>query len=1190
MLRVLVCACHFICYLVLGLVSPNAVLFAQRELTDIPVPNPDVELSTFQMGDGWKATLFAGDPSLAKPIHMNWDHQGRLWVASSETYPQVKPGEPANDKIVILEDSNHDGVADRTIVFADKLLIPTGVLPANDGPHASAYVANSDQLLYLVDRDGDLVADERTVVLSGFGTEDTHHLLHSLRWGQDGWLYMNQSIYIHSHIETPWGVERLNGGGIWRFHPATKRLEVYARGFVNTWGTHFDRYGQVFATDGAYVEGINFVFPGSVFVTAVGGERFVAGLNPGSPKHCGLEILSGKHWPESIRGSMVTNDFRAHRVCRFVVSESQSGYESVQQQEIIKTPHVSFRPIDAKQGLDGALYIADWYNPIIQHGEVDFRDPRRDRTHGRIWRVTHQEQKSAPNEAIVASDSIEKNMARLTDDSDLVRIFASQAIRVRAKSDPTVAARVQARIENLIQTSGTDSDLELLQWCWHLEADNQYHSAAIEKLLSSSDGRIRAAAVRNRSHQMMHDFRMSTGFGKEVSRDQKSKWLGLVGSYASDTHPRVRLEAVRLLAALELPEAAGAACEILNQPMDRFLDFALWQCMRDLKPSWLPAFQSGAFRFNGKPNAIAFALRAINEPSSLDATMQLLNTGAIQSKEDAVELMRLVSELGQPNQQGMLLDWIVRPESASKLPNLDVQDQAGLLRSLVDVSKRKKQPVAISPELNTSLMKLLVSKDTAPVVAVEVVKALGQWQVQEAREKIVDLVENGPLALRSAAIQAIASYADAQAKLAISKLAISPDSGIAIAATEQLVELDLNQASQTLADRLAGLRSPDAALSSSLQLILTKKAGSESLMNALGGKKLTSDVGRAVRSVLRSSGNASVDLIATIDRIASLSENKWVWSESLRDEWLHLAKDQGDARRGEMIYRRNELQCSQCHRIAGAGGVVGPELTSIGANAPADYLIEALIAPAAKVKEGYHAKLIRTDEDEVISGIPVRESDTEVILRTADGKERAIVKANIEESKDSRSLMPDGLLDSLSRDEAIDLVRFMTELGKIDGSMLVVADGSLRSWQYLQWTKEANQILNRNSLDAVSGASSSFTWLATSSLVSGVLPLKGMDTFSPHSGVPPTTFIQTQLTISKAGALVLDFGKAPKEGISLWINSVPTTITGDGSQFDVQEGPCIITLGINRAVIEDSIQVRVDSKGSTAGFSANSPG
>jgi hypothetical protein len=90
--------------------------------------------------------------------------------------------------------------------------------------------------------------------------------------------------------------------------------------------------------------------------------------------------------------------------------------------------------------------------------------------------------------------------------------------------------------------------------------------------------------------------------------------------------------------------------------------------------------------------------------------------------------------------------------------------------------------------------------------------------------------------------------------------------------------------------------------------------------------------------------------------------------------------------------------------------------------------------------------------------------------------------------------------------------------------------------------------------------------------------------------VPPTTFIQTQLTISKAGALVLDFGKAPKEGISLWINSVPTTITGDGSQFDVQEGPCIITLGINRAVIEDSIQVRVDSKGSTAGFSANSPG
>lgn len=1170
-----------------GVLSPMSNVLAQRELTDIPVPNPDVELATFQMGDGWKATLFAGDPSLAKPVHMNWDHQGRLWVASSETYPQIKPGVPANDKILILEDSDHDGVADRTVVFADGLLIPTGVLPANDGPHASAYVANSDQLLYLVDRDGDLIADERTVVLSGFGTEDTHHLLHSLRWGQDGWLYMNQSIYIHSHIETPWGVERLNGGGIWRFHPATKRLEVYARGFVNTWGTHFDRYGQVFATDGAYVEGINFVFPGSVFVTAVGGERFVSGLNPGSPKHCGLEILSGKHWPESLRGNMITNDFRAHRVCRFVVSESQSGYESVQQQEIIKTPHVSFRPIDAKQGLDGALYIADWYNPIIQHGEVDFRDPRRDRTHGRIWRVTHQDQKMVPGTPILASDPIEQNITRMSDDADLVRIFASQAIRVRAKSEPSIAKQVQDRMDMLVSDKDPETDLELMQWCWHLEADNRFAPEAIAKLTASADGRIRAAAVRILSHQMTHEFRTSTGFGAEIPKDLKSKWLSLTKKHAADSHPRVRLEMVRLLANLQLPESASVACQVLEQPMDRFLDFALWQCMRDLKAQWLPAFQDGTFQFEGKTSAIAFALRAVNDPASLDATIQLLQSGAIQNKADTLELVRLVSELGNSAQHATLLDWIVRPESATQFPKLETSDLVSLLRGLVEESKRKKQPVALTRERTDSLARLLQSKSTPPAFAVEIVKALGQWQSQELRTTIVGLIADASPELRRAAVQAVAAYADENAKLQISKLAKDSDSMIATAAIEQLVELDLNQASQIVAERLSGLVAPDTTLGVALQTILSKKAGSESLTEALKNKRLATAVGLDVRSVLRSSGNASPDLIATLDRIASLSENKWVWSDTLRDEWLVLAQQKGDASRGELVYRRNELQCSQCHKIAGVGGAVGPDLTSIGANAPADYLIEALIAPAAKVKEGYHAKLVRTDDDEVISGIPIRESDTEVVLRTADGKERVVLKSSIEESKDSRSLMPDGLLDSLTRDEAIDLVRFMTELGKIDGSMLAKDDGSLRSWRWLVWTAQANQTLNRSSMDAVAGDQKPFTWQTTSALVSGSIPLQGTSTFSPHAGVPPTTFLQTELLVSKAGKLTLDFGSATNDGISLWINGVPTTVTDSGSGFEVQVGACNIAIGINRSVVGDNIQVRVRGDSSTARFNVN---
>jgi putative membrane-bound dehydrogenase-like protein len=246
-----------------GLLLTSQNSSAQRNLTEIPNPDPDVERASFQVADGFEVKLFAADPRIAKPIQMNFDPQGRLWVASSEVYPQIEPGQKANDKILILEDTNRDGLADKTTVFADGLLIPTGVEPGDGG----VYVANSTELLHFSDTDGDGKADRRRVVLSGFGTEDTHHILHTLRWGYDGCLYMNQSIYIHSHVETPQGVKRLNAGGVWRFRPENMQLDVFDYGLVNSWGHHFDKFGQHFQTDGAGGEGINYAIPGAYYFT-----------------------------------------------------------------------------------------------------------------------------------------------------------------------------------------------------------------------------------------------------------------------------------------------------------------------------------------------------------------------------------------------------------------------------------------------------------------------------------------------------------------------------------------------------------------------------------------------------------------------------------------------------------------------------------------------------------------------------------------------------------------------------------------------------------------------------------------------------------------------------------------------------------------------------------------------------------
>ena len=486
--------------LIVFLLGSTQYAVAQRELTNIPTPDPVSEMAAMRVADEVAVNLFAADPAVRKPIQMNFDCTGALWVASSEVYPQIKPGEKANDKIIVLRDSDGDGIHDQRSVFAEGLLIPTGVVP--DGPNA-AYVADSTELVYLRDTDGDGQSDERSVVFSGFGTEDTHHLLHTLRWGPEGCLYFNQSIYIHSHIDTAYGTRHLDGGGIWRYRPTSGRLEIFCKGFVNPWGHVFDANGESFATDGAYFEGINYVFPDAVFVTSPGAERWLKGMNPGSPKHCGLEILSGTHIPDTWSGDLVTNDFRSHRVCRFSIRPSGSGYQSRQQPEIITTSHVAFRPIDARMGPDGALYVADWYNPIIQHGEVDFRDERRDRESGRIWRVSFPGRELDPWPDFQTA-SIDLLMEYLEDPSLAVRQFARQQLWRYAAND---AESVQTKLRDwVVKNASTSRALELLWMDEVIGSVKPEHVAMIDPSVDSPVTRAQMrSAWRNRENVREED-------------------------------------------------------------------------------------------------------------------------------------------------------------------------------------------------------------------------------------------------------------------------------------------------------------------------------------------------------------------------------------------------------------------------------------------------------------------------------------------------------------------------------------------------------------------------------------------------------------------------------------------------------------------------------------------------------------
>ena len=374
--------------------------YPDHEVPKSTEPNIERELAAFNLPDGFQINLFASDPLIAKPININWDEYGRMWVATSTIYPHLQPGQSPSDKIIVLEDINHDGTADKQTVFADDLLIPHSVIPG----HGGAYVTQSTDLLFLKDTDGDGRADGKRVLLTGFGNADVHHMIHGLRWGPGGDLYFSQSIYINSIVETPWGIRRSNGSCVWRLRPETLKLEKYSQGLTNPWGLAFDQTGQTFATDGAGGGGIAHLFPGSAYSTHPYANRQLASLNQGTrPKECGLEYLSGRHLPADWQGTFLSADFRANRVTRYRLQSGASGYQSEFLGDMITSSHRGFRPVDMKVGPDGAIYIVDWYNLVIDHGEVDFHHPSRDKSHGRIWRLTATDRPLVPRPNLAAA-------------------------------------------------------------------------------------------------------------------------------------------------------------------------------------------------------------------------------------------------------------------------------------------------------------------------------------------------------------------------------------------------------------------------------------------------------------------------------------------------------------------------------------------------------------------------------------------------------------------------------------------------------------------------------------------------------------------------------------------------------------------------------------------------------------------
>ncbi len=526
--------------------------------------SPADELASFDIDPRFEVNCFASEedfPELACPIQMRWDAKGRLWVSTSQTYPQVIPGQKPVDKIIILEDTDHDGHADKCSTFAENLDIPLAFEFGDGG----LYVSEQPCLTFLKDTDGDGKADLRKKILTGFGTEDSHHSLHDFTWSPDGDLVFRESIFLHTQVETPYGPVRTRDSSYFRYRPATEKLITYGSYFsTNPWGMTYDDWGQQMGSHPIYataVQALNAKYPAQHapagnFIDAYSGT-------------CGHEFVYNPHFPDELQGHFIKNRYKpTNNIEIHEWNEVENHFEEKKLGDLIFSKNLSFIPVDIRFGPRGALYICDWYNPVKGHMQYSLRDTRRDKKSGRIWRVTAKGRPLLDPPKIDGA-SIPELLDLLKRYEYRTRYWTKRELRER---DP---AEVLAALDQWVTHLDPQEDRyrhHQLEAVWMYRNLREVRPDLLRELITCDEHMARAAAV----EQLRYWY------------PEMEDHIALLRERANDENGVVRLQAAIAASYIGTLPAAEAALEILKHPMDNYSTYALLSSLNayTLKPLW----------------------------------------------------------------------------------------------------------------------------------------------------------------------------------------------------------------------------------------------------------------------------------------------------------------------------------------------------------------------------------------------------------------------------------------------------------------------------------------------------------------------------------------------------------------------------------------------------------------------------
>jgi len=609
---------------------------------------PEEFIATCTLPEGFEIRLFADEtrfPEIANPVQMAFDSRGRLWVSTMPSYPQWRPGDPKPaDKLVILEDVDGDGRADRSTVFYDRLHCPTGFQFFDGG----VLVADQPRLLWLADSDGDDRADVVVHALDGFATDDTHHTIGAFEASPGGLLHMLEGVAMSTAVETPWGPFRNFGSsGAYVLDPRTWKLRHFKTpGYGNPWCYVFNEWGQGICGDGT---GAAQHWDTPLSGAQYGGRK---GLEPVFDTErmrpvIGSEFLRTRQFPDDVQDEFLyACVINTNGMPRWTISDDGAGYRGVRVRrdpadpatafDLLKSTDKHFRPVDPQIGPDGALWFGDWANPLIGHMQYSQRDPHRDQRHGRIYRIVYTPRPLVTPET-QAGASTDVVLGQLESAEWRTRYRARADLQARPRDEVLAAARAwNARNASRTDLGPAARDRLACEELWLQQSFHAVDESLLHHLLAAETPDARAAATR-------------------VVADERD-WIpaaeSLLVRQATDPHPRVRTEAVRGLSFFpSLPAVSAVVAAVNVEPADRFVSYTADAALGATIDVWREAYETGGFVTRSTPAAwiVESVLGLDKKAGEIKPHLEVLLAEQRRSDEERSKAMQSLADLGGGN-------------------------------------------------------------------------------------------------------------------------------------------------------------------------------------------------------------------------------------------------------------------------------------------------------------------------------------------------------------------------------------------------------------------------------------------------------------------------------------------------------------------------------------------------------------